>query len=117
MRTAEAMSTQAYTTWLDLAVSGLLLCAVLIVWRRSLRTLVRLLAAQGVALAGIPLVSGWHRRDATLVVVGVGVLVLRAGILPALMRRLLRHDETVRETQPVVNTTASLLAVAALTLK
>jgi hydrogenase-4 component E len=110
------MSTQAYTTWLGLAVSGLLLCAVLIVWRRSLPTLVRLLAVQGVALAGIPIISGWHRDDLSLVGVGFGVLLLRAVVLPALMRRLLRHDEAVRETEPVVNTTASLLAVAALTL-
>ena len=110
------MSTQTYTVWLGLSVSGLLLSAVLIVWRRSLRTLIRLLAVQGVALAGIPLVSGWHRGDWTLIAVGIEVLVLRAGVLPALMRRLLLRDDAVRETEPVVNTTASLLAVAALTI-
>lgn len=110
------MSTHTYTLWLGLSVSGLLLSAVLVVWRRALRTLVRLLAVQGVALAGIPLVSGWHRRDATVIGVGIGVLVLRAGVLPELMRRLLRRDDEVRETEPVVNTTASLLAVAALTI-
>lgn len=110
------MSTSAYTTLLQLAVSGLLLCAVLVVWRRELGALVRLLAAQGLALSAIPAIRGWHTGDWTLVGVAVGVLVLRGGVLPALMRQLLRRAGEVRESQPLVNTTASLLTVAALTV-
>jgi hydrogenase-4 component E len=101
---------------LQLAVSGLLLCAVLVVWRRELRALVRLLAVQGFALAAIPAVRGWHTRDLTLEAVAVGVAALRCVALPSLLRRVLRDTGEARETEPLVNTTASMLAVAALTV-
>ena len=46
-----------------------------------------------------------------------GVLVLRAGVLPVVLRRALRRSRRdPRETQPLVNVAASLLAAAALTL-
>ena len=52
-----------------LVVVGVLLAAVLIVWRRDLRAIVRLLAWQGVALAAIPVVRGLHDAEMALVAV------------------------------------------------
>ena len=110
------MTTGGYETWLELAVSWLLLSAVLVVWRRELAALIRLLTVQGLALAAIPAIRGWHTRDWTLLGVAIGVAVLRAGILPALLRRLAHRAGEARETRPLVNTTASLLTAAALTI-
>lgn len=103
-----------YPSVLDLAVGALLLAAVLIVWRREFSALVRLLTLQGVALGAIPITVGSHNHDATLVAVGVAVIVLRAVVLPWLVARLMHDDQTARESNPLVNTVASLLAVAAL---
>lgn len=109
-----------YSSVLYLAAGAFLLAAVLVVWRRELRAIVRLLAWQGAALAALPIVEGLHGRDATLVAVGVAILALRAFVLPALLARAVRagsdHPSERREASPLVNTTASLLVVAALTV-
>ena len=52
-----------FASVLDHAPGGLILTAVLIVWRRDLRSIVRPLAAQGVALAAIPIIVGGHSHD------------------------------------------------------
>lgn len=103
-----------YVTTLDIAVGALMLFAVLLVWRRELAALVRLLALQGFALALIPISLGAHRGDGTLLAVGAGVLMLRAALLPTIVARVLRGEAHPRETRPLLNTSASLLAVAAL---
>lgn len=103
----------SYASVLDLAAGGVLLCAVLIAWRRELPAIVRILAGQGIALAVIPLAEGIHSGDAALVVVALVVLALRGGILPWLLARAL-PAEISRESTPLVNTTASLLITAAL---
>ena len=100
-----------YANAIDFAAGGVLLAGVLIVWRREVRALVRLLGLQGGALALIPLVDGIHQHDAELVVVGIVVGVLKAGVLPWLLGRAVG---TERESTPLVNTSASLLVAAAL---
>ena len=110
------MSLSTSTTLVHLAVGALLLAAVLIVWRHELAALVRLLAWQGASLAAIPIVTGIRIGDPQLVAVGIAVLGLRAGAFPWLLRRLLRGGQDARETEPVVNTSASLLIVALLTV-
>lgn len=108
-----------YTSVLDLAAGGVLLAAVLIVWRRELRAMVRLLAWQGLALALVPLAEGIHRGDRVLVGVGAAVLALRALLLPWLLHRAVVSDGAMteqRESTPLVNTTASILVAAGLTM-
>lgn len=109
------MTDAVYASVLDFTVGALLLTAVLVVWRRQLSALVQLLSAQGVALGLIPTVTGLHNRDVTLTAVGIVVTVLRAVVIPWLVSRPLREDDAPRETDPLLNTTASLLAVALLT--
>jgi hydrogenase-4 component E len=102
---------------IDFAAGGLVLAAVLIVWRRDLRSIVRLLAWQGVALAVIPIVRGIHGNDAALVWVGAAVLVLRAVALPWLLARALAAEpQAQRDATPLVNMATSLLITAALTV-
>src|SRR5664279_1341506 len=111
------MRESTYAGALNLAAGAFLLAAVLIVWRRELRAIVRMLAAQGVALATIPLTVGMYQKDAALVVVGVVVLLLRAVVLPLLLARAVgTEDHERRESTPLVNTTASLLITAGLTV-
>jgi len=111
------MTEATYSGVLDLAAGAFLLTAVLIVWRRELRAIVRLLAWQGVFLAVIPITEGIHERDAALISVGVVVLLLRAAVLPALLARAVGTEEHERrESTPLVNTSASLLITAGLTV-
>lgn len=106
-----------YAGVLDLAPGGLVLAAVLIVWRRDLRSIVWLLAVQGVALAAIPVIVGVHDHDWELVGVGLALFALRAAILPWLLARALGAEQyQQREATPLVNTTMSLLIVAGLTV-
>lgn len=111
------MSETLLVQLLDLACGALLLTAVLVLWRRELAVIIRVFALQGVALAALVAVLAAHERSGELWAVAAGVLVLRAGVLPYLLRRALASaGETRRETRPLVNVSASLLAAAVLTL-
>jgi hydrogenase-4 component E len=111
------MTYNTFSVLVDLAAGGLLLGAVLVVWRRDLVAIVRLLAMQGVALAAIPVLRGMYDGDGALIGVGVAVLVLRAVVLPRLLSRAVGSGpQSQREATPLVNTGTSLLITAALTL-
>lgn len=102
---------------IDLAAGGLVLAAVMVVWRRDLRAIVRLLAWQGAALATMPIVRGVYDGDAALVAVGMAILILRGAMLPWLLDRALGTElREQREATPLVNTASSLLIAAALTV-
>lgn len=110
------MSTALYTQLLYLTCGGLLLSSVLMLWRRQLAALIRLLAVQGVLLAGLAALLGTQDGGVDLYVVAAGLLILKAGVLPAVLRRVLADSGEARETQPLVNVPASLLAAAMLNL-
>jgi hydrogenase-4 component E len=111
------VSDTAYVQLLDLACGALLLTAVLIVWRRDLAAIIRVFAVQGLALTALVAVLAVHERSIELGVVAVGIAVLRAGVLPYLLRRaLMKAGDARRETRPLVNVAASLLSVAVLTM-
>lgn len=106
-----------YVQLLDLACGALLLTAVLVLWRRELAVIIRVFAFQGAALAVLVGVLAAQEKSAELWGVAAGVLVLRVCVLPYLLRRALAGaGESRRETRPLVNVSASLLAAAALTL-
>jgi len=111
------MTEALYVQLLNLCAGALLLTAVLVLWRRELSVIIRVFAVQGAALAGLVAVLAAHEGSAELAVVAAGVLVLRVGVLPAFLRRaLVAAGEDRRETRPLVNVAASLLAAAVLTL-
>lgn len=101
---------------LDLAAGALLLTAVLILWRRELAVIVRVFALQGVALAALVGVLAADEASVELAAVAAGLLVLRAGVLPEILRRAQAAGGAARETRPVVNVATSLLVAAGLTL-
>lgn len=111
------MDEELFTQLLNLAVGTMLLLAVLILWRRELAAIITLFAGQGLALAATVGLIAVHEGSIELLVVTALVLVLRAGVLPALLRRTLAAaGPTRRETRPLVNVVTSLLAAAGLTL-
>jgi hydrogenase-4 component E len=111
------MSEVVFVQLLDLACGAMLLTAVLVLWLRELAVIVRVFALQGLALAALVGVLAAHERSVELALVAAGVLALRAGLLPHLLRRALAGaGEARRETRPLVNVPASLLAAAALTM-
>jgi len=111
------MSEALYGQLLNIAAGALLLTAVLILWRRELAAIINVFALQGLALAVLVGLIAIDEGSIELGVVAVGVLVLRAGLLPWLLRRALAGaGQTRRETRPLVNVVSSLLAAAALAL-
>ena len=110
------MSVALFTQLLYLVCGGLLLSSVLMLWRRQLSALISLLTAQGVLLAGMAALLGTQDGGLELYLVALGVLVLKGGVLPAVLRRVLANSGAARETQPLINVPASLLAAALLTL-
>jgi hydrogenase-4 component E len=110
------LATDLYIQLLYATCGGLLLIAVLMLWRRQLSALVGLLRVQGILLALLAGLLGNREDSLELYAVGAGVLLLKGGVLPEVLHRALRAGGEVRETQPLVNVPASILAAALLTL-
>jgi hydrogenase-4 component E len=110
------MSDVVFVQILDLVCGGLLLSGVLMLWRRELAAIVRLLIVQGVLLAALADPEEHREQSVELYAVAVGVLVLKAVVLPGVLHRVLRDSGDAREAEPLVNVTSSLLAAALLTL-
>lgn len=104
------------TQLLNLACGLFLLTAVGVLWRRELSALIGLLTVQGLALTGIAVLLAADRPSGEAAAVAAGVGILKAALLPWLLRRILHRVPEARETAPLVNVSASMLAAAALTL-
>lgn len=113
---AAATTGVASVQLLDLLCGGILLTAVLILWRRELASIVRLLALQGVFIAGLAALVAGNEGGVAPYLVALGVLALKTFVIPAVLRRVLADSGEARETEPLVNVAASLLAAALLTL-
>lgn len=110
------MSASLSAQLLDVLCGAILLTAVLTLWRRDLASIIRLLMIQGLLIAGLALLLGVTEGSGELYVAALGVAVLKGGVLPTILRRVLADSGEVRETAPLVNVTSSLLAAAVLTL-
>lgn len=101
---------------LNIACGVFLLTAVAVLWRRQVSALITLLLAQGAALTTIAVLLAYRQRAGEAVAVAAGVGILKAGIVPWMLRRVHRLVPDARETRPLVNVSASLLAATGLTL-
>ena len=102
------------TGLLGVAAGAVLACAVVTLWRRDLRAIVTALAGQGAALGVTAALLAARTGDAGLGLTAAAVVAGKGLLIPALLRRTLRHDPGSREAAPLVNVPASLLAAAAL---
>jgi hydrogenase-4 component E len=108
------MSGSTYRQLLDLFAAVALVAAVLVLWRRRLGAIVVVLAAQGAALGAVAVLVGLHHHEFGPVATGIVALVLKAVVIPVLVWRVVAHNGDERETDPVVNVAAALVAATAL---
>ena len=101
---------------LNLCCGLFLLTAVGVLWRRQVSSLITLLTVQGLMLTGIAVLLAAGHRSGEAVAVAIGVGVLKAGVIPWMLRRVHHRVPDARETRPLVNVSASLLAATGLTL-
>jgi len=103
----------SYSSALTLAAGAVLVCAVAILWLASIRSVIRMAAAQGVALGLVAVVLGVHLHDVGLIAAAAVVLVVKGVLIPVLLGRASGVPGS-RESRPLVNVPASLVASAAL---
>jgi len=108
------MSASTYAGLLELTAGGVLVCAVMTLWRREVRAIVAMLRVQGLCLAAVAGVLASHERNAGLLVTAILVLAVKGFVVPGLLGRVVRADPGSRETSPLVNVPASLVSAAVL---
>lgn len=109
---SEALTSQL----LNVACGVFLLCAVGVLWRREVSAMITLLTVQGAALTAIAALLAVQHHSAEAAGVAAGVFIVKAGVIPWMLRRVHAQLPDARETRPLVNVSASLLAAAGLTL-
>ena len=107
-------SARTAAQWLAAATGGLLLTAVLTLWRRSAKGTVLVLALQGACLALLALTVAAREADVELFAIAVLTLVVKVAVIPTLLSRVATTGEA-DETTPVINPTTGMLLAAALT--
>jgi hydrogenase-4 component E len=110
------MNDALYLQLLDLAAGLVLVCAFVVLWRRSLTAIIRALAAQGAGIAAVAGLLGVHGHDTQALAAAAVVLALKAIVVPLVLSRVALSGDDAREVTPLVNVPASLVAAALLTL-
>ncbi|MDH6236575.1 hypothetical protein [Cryobacterium sp. CG_9.6] len=110
------MTETLYTQLVGLCTGTLLLTSALMVWRHSLLASIRLLAAQGVALAALIAVMGAEEGEAELLLVSVLILATKGVLLPWVLAHQSKATIRTIEESPRLNPTAALLTVTLLTI-
>jgi hydrogenase-4 component E len=108
------MDDDTFAQLLGSAAGVLLLSAVLMVWRSSLRAEVRLLAVQGLALGLLVATIGVHGREPALLAVAVLVLAVKAVALPLVLARRAAGADGAGRDAPRIAPTTGLVAVSLL---
>ena len=111
------MSDELSTQVLNAFCGLFLLAAIGVLWRRQVSSLIALLTVQGLALTGIAASLAAHERSREAMGIAVAVGILKAGIVPWMLRRVHAFVPDARETRPLVNVAASLLAAAGLKMQ
>lgn len=101
---------------LELSASAVLVTSVLVLWRRGLNAIVRTLAAQGLAIAGVAALVGVRHGDVEVMVAATLIVVVKVVAIPVVLMRVVRASGETREVAPLVNIPASVLFAAILTL-
>jgi hydrogenase-4 component E len=94
--------------------SAMLLCALVVLWRRHMAAYITAFRWQSIALGATGIVVAWRGHAPELYFVGALILGLKGGVVPWILGRMEARFPSERETRPVVNTELSLLVSAAL---
>lgn len=108
------MTDTLYTELLGLAGGFALVAAVLVLWRRSLLAIVRILAFQGLAIAAVAVLLGIHHQDVAELIVAGGIVLLKVGVIPTVLTRVVRDAPEQRDAEPSVNTATAIFVAAVL---
>lgn len=98
------------TLWLDVLLVLLILTSFWLLGSSRLRSCMQAVAMQGIVLGLIPLFAAWPTLTVRLVGVAVLSIVVKAIVLPAMLRRAAREANVRYEVQPLIGFTTSLLA-------
>jgi hydrogenase-4 component E len=98
------------------ASSGMLLCALVVLWRRHMAAYVTAFQWQSVALGSVGVVVAWRGHVPELYIVAALILGLKAFVVPRMLSRMEARFPSERESRPLVNTEMSLLVSAALAI-
>ena len=99
-----------------LGASGVLLCGLILLWRRGAGAYISAFAWQSAILAGLTAAIGYFGNDAQLYAVAALLFAIKAVAIPRLLRRLAARFTVGRESAPFVNTGTSLVVSGLLVL-
>lgn len=99
-----------------LGSSGMLLTALIVLWRKGVPAYISAYTWQAWLLAALTVVVGAFGHDRRLYVVAFVLVLLKGVAIPALLRTMQRRFATQPETKPYVNTETSLLVASLLVL-
>jgi len=103
----------------QLSVMGsslVLIFGLILLWRRSVTAYISAFTWQSVVLSGVTAIVGYFGNDHELYWVAVALLLLKAVVIPRLLRRMERRFAAERELDPYVNTATSLVISGLLVL-
>jgi hydrogenase-4 component E len=98
-----------FSQLVTLGSSGMLLTALIVLWRRGVPAYIRAYVWQAWLLAAITATIGYFGADSQLYVVAAVLVALKAFAIPALLRRMQSRFEGHLEINPYVNTETSLM--------
>jgi hydrogenase-4 component E len=99
-----------------LGSSGVLLCGLILLWRRGVGAYIAAFAWQSAVLAALTAAVGYFGADRQLYVVAALLFLIKAVAIPRLLRRVARRSTAGREPAPYVNTGTSLVVSGLLVL-
>ena len=99
-----------------LGSSGVLLCGIILLWRRGVAAYITALTWQSAVLAALTAAVGYFGSDPQLYVVAALLFGIKAVAIPRLLRRVAHRFGAGREPDPYVNTAASLVVSGLLVL-
>ena len=99
-----------------LGSSGMLLTALIVLWRRGVPAYIRAYRWQSWLLGAVTAVVAWFGRDAALYLVAAAMVTLKGVLIPMVLRTMERRFGAQRELSPYVNTETSLFFAGLLVL-
>lgn len=94
---------------LDILSILLILANLCLLGSSRLAACIRAVALQAVILGAAALIANRGELDARVIAIAVASTLIKAGALPWLLRRAIRESGAVREVEPFIGFTASLL--------
>jgi hydrogenase-4 component E len=95
---------------LDILSVLLILANLRLLGSSRLAACIHAVALQAVVLGAAALVANRGNLDVRVVAIALASIVIKAGALPWLLRRAIRESGAVREVEPIIGFTASLLS-------